>query len=276
MKFKIVGDSCCDFTKEDLKKEYVEIVPLILTVGNRDIIDDESFNQKNFIDMVEACPECPKSACPSPEAFMEKFDNSENIYVVTLSSKLSGSYNSALIAKDLYLEKNKNVNIHIFDSKSAAAGQHLIFEKIEEMALRGMDFGEIVKKVNEFIEGMKTIFVLENLDVMRKNGRLTKIKSMAAEILNIKPVLYAVDGEIHQLDKGRGMNKALEKLLCQIKKQGYDVERKVAITQCDSYERCIKIKKILMESMGFKRVEILDAGGVSSMYESRGGVVVAF
>lgn len=276
MKFKIVGDSCCDFTRADLTKEYVEIVPLTLTIGDEDVVDDESFEQRKFIEMVESCPACPKSSCPSPEAYLEKFSDAENIYVVTLSSKLSGSFNSAVIAKEMYGEKDSKTNIHVFDSKSAAAGQHLIYEKIEELALRGLDFANVVKSVNDFIESMKTIFVLENLEVMKKNGRLTKIKSFAADVLNIKPVLHAVDGEIHQLDKGRGMNKALEKLLYQIKKQGYDRERKVAITQCDSYARCEKVKNILIENLGFKKVEILDAGGVSSMYESRGGVVVAF
>ena len=276
MKFKIVGDSCCDLTKEELKKDYFVSVPLTLTVGGVDVIDDENFNQKKFLKMMEECPECPKSSCPSPEAFMEAFEGAENVYVVTLSSKLSGSYNSAVLAEQIYKEEHSDVNIHVFDSKSAAAGEHLICGKLEECLLKGMDFDEVVSTVEEYIKGQRTIFVLENLEVMRKNGRLTKLKSVVANVLNIKPVLHEVDGEIHQIDQARGMNKALNKLLWQIEKSDYDKNRRVEITQCDSYERCMNVRKILIEKFGFKDVVILDAGGVSTMYENSGGVVVSF
>ena len=276
MKFKIVGDSCCDLTKEELKKDYFVSVPLTLTVGGVDVIDDENFNQKKFLKMMEECPECPKSSCPSPEAFMEAFEGAEDVYVVTLSSKLSGSYNSAVLAKQIYQEEHADVNIHVFDSKSAAAGEHLICGKLEECLLKGMDFDEVVSTVEEYIKGQRTIFVLENLEVMRKNGRLTKLKSVVANVLNIKPVLHEVDGEIHQIDQARGMNKALNKLLWQIEKSDYDKNRRVEITQCDSYERCMNVRKILIEKFGFKDVVILDAGGVSTMYENSGGVVVSF
>ncbi len=276
MKFKIIGDSCCDLTKEELKKTYFCSVPLTLNVGEKSICDDENFNQKEFIKILASCPECPKSACPSPGDYMDKFRDAEDIYVVTLSAKLSGSYNSAMTARSIYLEENPSVNIHVFDSKSAAAGEHLICEKIEEYVLKGMPFKRVVEYVNKFIEGQNTIFVLENLDVLRKNGRLSKVKFMVANVLNIKPVLCGKDGEIHQVDQGRGMKKALNKLINYIEKIGYDVNRKVEITQCGSMERCKQIKDVFINKLGFKNVEILDAGGVSSMYENEGGVVISF
>lgn len=276
MKYKIIGDSCCDLTKEELDKEYFFSVPLTLTVGGVDVVDDETFDQKKFIKMVADCPECPRSSCPSPEAYMSNFDDAENIYMVTISSKLSGSYNSAALARQIYLEEHPDVNIHVFDSKSAAAGQHLICGKIEECVLAGMEFEDVVKTVEEYISKQQIIFVLEDLETLRKNGRLSKIKSIVANVLNIKPVLCGVDGEIQQLDQARGVNKALNKLLWHIEKTGYDNTRKVEITQCDSRERCLNVRKILMEKFGFKNVEILDAGGVSTMYESRGGVIVSF
>lgn len=276
MKYKIVGDSCCDLTEEELKKEYFFSVPLTLTVGGVDVIDDETFDQKKFIKMVADCAECPRSSCPSPEAYMLNFDDAEDIYVVTLSSKLSGSYNSAVLAKQIYLEEHPDVNIHVFDSKSAAAGQHLICGKIEECVLAGMEFDEVIKAVDEFMSKQQIIFVLEDLETLRKNGRLSKLKSLVANVLNIKPVLCGVDGEIQQIDQARGMNKALNKLLWHIEKNGYDNTRKVELTQCDSRERCMNVRKILMDKFGFKDVEILDAGGVSTMYENRGGVIVSF
>ena len=276
MKFKIIGDSCCDFTKEELNKEYFISVPLTLSVGGIDVVDDRTFNQANFINLVEGCPDCPKSSCPSPESYMACFDDVENIFIVTISAKLSGSYNSAMLARQIYLEEHPEVNIHVFDSKTAAAGEHLICGMIEEYALQDLDFNQIIKKVDEFISTQRTIFVLENLEVMRKNGRLSKVKSLVASALNIKPVLYGKDGEIQQLDQARGMNKALNRLLWHIEKDGYDNSRRVEITQCDSRERCLNVRRILMERFGFKDVRILDAGGVSTMYESRGGVIVSF
>lgn len=276
MKFRIIGDSCCDFTKEDLAKGYFVSVPLTLTVGDVDIIDDENFNQEYFLKLMSDCETCPKSACPSPDAYIDKFQDADDIYIVTLSSKLSGSFNSALVARQIYLENHLNVNIHVFDSKSAAAGEHLICEKIEECALAGMDYKDVITTVDEYIKGMRTIFVLDDLEVMRKNGRMSKVKSIAANILNIKPVLYAVDGEIRQLDQARGMNKALNKLLWHIEKEGYDKTRKVIISQCNSRERCMNIKKILMDKFDFKNVEILNGKGVTTMYENSGGVVVSF
>lgn len=219
MKYKIVGDSCCDFTAEDLKKEYISRVPLILTVGDTDVIDDDTFDQEKYLDMVDRCPECPRSSCPSPENYMQHFEGAENVFVVTLSSKLSGSYNSAMLAKQIYQENHPDVKIHVFDSKSAAAAQHLICERLERYIEQDLDFKTIVEKTEEYVGEIRTLFVLDNLDTMRKNGRITKVKALAANMLNIKPVLHGVDGEIQQLDQARGMNKALNKLLSHIEKR---------------------------------------------------------
>lgn len=276
MRFKIIGDSCCDLTKEELAKDYFVSVPLTITVGDREFVDDETFNQREFLEVMEACPDCPKSACPSPEAYLKNFDGAEEIYIVTLSSKISGSYNSAILAKQIYLEEHPNVKIHVFDSKSAAAAQHLICEKIEECLLKDMCYELVVHTVDEYIGGQRTLFVLDDLEVMRKNGRLSKLKSVVANIINIKPVLYGLDGEIHQLDQARGMNKALNKLLWYIEKEGYDKNRKVEISQCESRERCMNVRKILMEKFGFKNVVILEAHGITTMYENKGGVVLSF
>ena len=276
MKYKIVGDSCCDFTAEDLRKEYMVNVPLTMTVGNVEVVDDETFEQEKYLRLVAKCPECPKSACPSPEAYMEAFEGATYVFVVTLSSKLSGSYNSAMLARQIYMEEHPDVKIHVFDSKSAAAAQHLICTKLEELILRELEYETIVNTVNAYIGSMTTIFVLDDLETMRKNGRISKVKAMAANVLNIKAILHGVDGEIQQLDQARGMNKALNKLLFHIEKAGYDNTRKVAITQCGSKERCMNVRKVMMERFGFKDVQVYDAGGVSSTYESRGGVIVSF
>lgn len=276
MSFKIVGDSCCDFTSEDLAKGYYVSIPLTLIIGDKEVVDDGTVSQEEQLKMMAETKGAIRSACPSPEVFKEAYKGADEVYVVTLSSKLSGSYNSAVTAKQMYQEENPDAKIYVFDSKSAAAAQHLICGKIEELALSGKQYETIVSTVEEYISKQQTIFILEDLDVMRKNGRMSKVKSVVANVLNIKPVLYGVDGEIHQLDQARGMNKALNKLLWHIQKGNYDVNRKVEITQCASRERCLNVRKVLVEKFGFKNVVILDAKGLSTLYENRGGVIVSF
>ncbi len=144
MSYKIIGDSCTDLTKEMREDGHIQIIPLTLTVGTEDIVDDESFDQAGFLKKMKECSECPKSACPSPEAYMEAFEGAEEVYVVTLSSHLSGSYNAAELAKMLYLEKHPNKKIEVIDSRSAAAGQTLIALKLIEEKEAGTSFEETV------------------------------------------------------------------------------------------------------------------------------------
>lgn len=276
MSFVIVGDSCCDFTQRELQKDYVKSAPLILTVGDREFIDDENIDTQELLKCISECEDAPRSACPSPESFLECYGDADEIYVITLSSKLSGSYNSAMVARQLYLADHPDAKVHVFDSKSAAAAEHLIFEKIEECALAGMKFEDVVSTVKNYISKQKTYFVLDDLSVFIKNGRVPRLKGTLAGVLNIKAVLSGEDGEIVQLDQGRGMNKALNKMLWQIEKLGYDKTRKVEITECQSYERCMNVRKILMEKFGFRNVVILKAHGISTLYENAGGIVLAF
>ena len=127
MSYKIVLDSCGELPEHLKSDNRYEIVPLELQVGEERIWDDETFDQKNFLQKVAACPTCPKSACPSPERYMQAFDcAAEDIYVVTLSGNLSGSYNSAYLARSMYLEKNPDKKIHVFDSCSASCGEKQI------------------------------------------------------------------------------------------------------------------------------------------------------
>lgn len=276
MGFKIVADSCADLTKEELKKEYYESVPLVLILDGEDIYDDETIDQKSFLEKLKNCSDVPRSACPSPERFIEAFGGEEEVYIVTLSSKLSGSYNAAVLSMNIYLEDHPDAKIHVFDSKSAAAAEHLITEFIEKLKLEGKEFDEVVSLTEKYIASMNTVFVLETLEVFVKNGRVPKLKGMAAAVLNIKPVLIGVDGEIEEHEKCRGMNKALNGLVRFVEKQNPDRNRPVRITACDSVERCMNVRKILVEKLGFKDVKILNAGGLSSLYENAGGVVLSF
>lgn len=277
MKFKIIGDSCTDFIPEDLEKEYIVSVPLTIDVDNYEIVDDESFDQADFLKRVAAYQGCPKSACPSPEVYMESFEGAEHVYVVTLSAQLSGSYNSAQLAKRMYQEEHPETKIHVFDSKSASSGQLLLAHLIEQYALAGMEFGTLVEKVTAFREKMQTTFVLESLETLRKNGRLTGVKALVASALNIKPYMKAVDGSIAQAGQARGIKKALGKMVDFVGEVGENLtEKTVIIAHCNCHERAKEVEKELMERYHFKESMVIDTRGISSLYANDGGVIVSF
>ena len=199
MSFKIVADSCCELPEEYLQDPRFEIVPLGLEVGDYQIQDDENFNQAEFLKKVAECPKCPKSACPSPERFREAYHTeAEHVYVITLSSHLSGSYNSAVLGMNLYREKYGKKQIHIIDSESASCGETQIVKKLVELEEQRLSFEEIVKQIEEFRSNVHTYFVLDNLDTLRKNGRLTGVKALVASTLSIKPIMAGDKGCIVQ------------------------------------------------------------------------------
>ena len=278
MSYKVVIDSCGELLDEWKQDPRFESVALTLSVDGVNIIDDETFDQADFLKRVAECPECPKYACPSPERYMRAFDcEAEHVYAVTLSAELSGSYNSAVLGKNLLQEDHPDRQIHIFNSKSASVGQTLIAMKIQECEEAGLPFEQVIETVDAYIEQQHTFFVLDNLETLRKNGRLSKVKALVASALKIKPVMGSTEeGAICQLDQARGMNKALVKMAQAIVEKTADSGQKtLAISHCNCHERAILLKNALEERMPIKKIVILDTAGVSSMYANDGGVIVA-
>ena len=275
MAYKIIGDSCCDFTKLQMKKGNITRVPMSIIIGGVEYRDDGIRNQESWIKLIKDDPGYPKSACPAPDAFLSAFDEKCDNYVVTLSSKLSGVYNSAMVAKEMFEEEHEGARIHVFDSKSAAAGQSLLVAKIIELADSGSSFDDIVEKVEKIRDEMLTIFVLDDLETFKKNGRLKGLKALVATAMNVKPVLTGDDGEIKQIDQAIGMNHAINRMLYHIEKKDLDRSKSVRITQCASKEICTKVAKIMTDRFGFTDVKIINAGGITTTYENPGGVVIA-
>lgn len=278
MSYKIIIDSCGEFLTEWKEDERFESVPLTLNVGGETVIDDETFDQSSFLKKVAACPDSPKSACPSPERYMKAYDcQADHIYAVTLSAELSGSYNSAVLGKNLILEEQPEKKVHVFNSKSASIGETLIGMKIQECEEAGCSFEETVEQVEAYIEEQNTFFVLDNLETLRKNGRLSGVKSLVASALKIKPVMGATpEGTICQFEQARGMNKALVKMVQHIVDKTQNSENKaLAISHCNCAERAELLKNALQEKLSVKRIVVLDTAGVSSMYANDGGVIVA-
>lgn len=277
MSFHIVADSCCELTADMKKRGNIEIAPLTLEVGGESILDDETFDQKYFLKRVAECPECPKSACPSPDYFRKSFLNgAERCYAVTLSAQLSGSYNSAVLGANLAQEENEDLKIHVFNSRSASIGETLIVKKIVECEEAGMSFERVVETVELYISTQHTYFVLENLETLRKNGRLSKAKALVASALKIKPVMGSTpEGDIVQLDQARGINKALMKMVDAVVNDAQHVETKtLAISHCNCPERAEMVKEALLERLAVQDVFVLDTQGVSSMYANDGGIII--
>jgi len=278
MSFKIVCDSCTDLSIDLKNNTNFCTVPLMLHADGRDFIDDNTFNQGEFLAAMKESSACPKSSCPSPEAFMKHFDDADDIYVITLSSQLSGSYNSACLAKDLYLEEHTDKNILVIDSKSASVGQTLIALKVQELAQAGKSFGEVSKEVEAYRDEMGTKFVLESLDNLRKNGRLSNLQAIIASALNIKPIMGSTpEGTIMKVDQARGMKRAILLMAKVIAEEVKDAEQKIlGIAHCNCLERAQQLKDEILKHVSFKDVLIVDTAGVSSLYANDGGIVVCY
>ena len=277
MNYKIVLDSCGEIPENLKQDERFQSVPLGLEVGDYHIIDDENFNQAEFLMKVAQSPLCPKSSCPSPELFMEAYHKgeAEHVYVVTLSSHLSGSHNSAELGKQLYLEKYGNKKIAVIDSESASCGETQIALKAMELEEAGLGFEEIVSALSAYRDEMKTYFVLDNLETLRKNGRLTGVKALVASTLSIKPVMGATGGKIIQLGQAIGIKKALQKMVDMIVKNcSRPQEKRLMIAHCNCLERAQYVQKLLEEKTSFQEIRIMDTAGVSSMYANDGGIIV--
>lgn len=274
--YKIVVDSCCELPVECHQDKRYEIVPLGLEVEDEVIMDDENFDQAYFLSRVAASSKCPKSFCPSPEKFMEAYKtDAENVFVFTLSSKLSGSYNSAELGKKMYIEKYGEKNIFVCDSESASCGETQQALLAAKWAGEGLPFQEICKKLSDFRDRMKTYFVLDNLETLRKNGRLSRVKALVASTLSIKPVMGSTKGEIIQLGQAIGIKKGLAKMAETVVKEAVDPENKtLMITHCNCPERAESVKRMILDKITCRNVLVMDTRGVSSMYANDGGVIV--
>ena len=277
MSYKIVLDSCGELPEKMKNDPHFERVPLSLEVGNYHVMDDDTFDQKRFLKEVAASPTCPKSACPSPEKYMEAYrTEADRVYVITLSSHLSGSYNSAVLGRQLYLDTYGHKDIAVIDSESASIGETQIALLAVELEGQGLPFDEIVSRLQEFRTEQKTYFVLDNLETLRKNGRLSAVKAMVASTLSIKPVMSAKRGVIIQKGQTIGIKKAMIKMVDYMLQERGDLSgKRVMISHVNCMERAHFFKEQLLKRTKVRDVQILDTAGVSSMYANDGGIIVS-
>lgn len=278
MSCRIIIDSGGEITDTMESYGIFKNAALSIEVDGDVLVDDESLKQAYLLERISGSPNCPKSSCPSPEAYMELYEcNADSVYVITMSGELSGSYNSAVLGKNLYKEEVGDKNIHVFDSKSASIGQSLIGLKIQALENAGVGFNEIIEIIDKYIYEMTTYFVLESLETLKKNGRLTGIKSVLATALNIKPVMSAdKNGVITQLGQARGIKKALVQMVDTIVENLEDPEEKeLAISHCNNLERAQMVQAMIEEKVKVKSIWITETSGISTLYANEGGIIVA-
>ncbi len=281
-KYTIIGDSCCDYT-EDVNLDFLTRVPLTLELGDKRYLDDGTLHCQTLLSDMAKSDKAPLSACPAPAAFTAAIgEGKEEAYIVTLSERVSGTYNSAVLGADAAKAALPGLQVHVFNSRSAAAGEIAVCCKLKSLLEQGLPFREVVEKTEAYISRLNTFFVLETLDVFRKNGRLSHLQALATAALKIRLIMGADEnGAIVMRGKALTMPRALKGLVEQIKARyaqlheaGHEI---LYITHCVCRDRAEELRAAILASCpAVKQVVICRAGGLSSMYANAGGVIVGF
>lgn len=272
---KILVDSCFDLNK-DLKD--FETISLKILIDDNEYVDNKDLNMGNLLEKMKKSTKAIRTACPSPQDFYNAYEKYKTSFVVTLSDKLSGTFGSATIASKLLKEKYPEKFVHVFNTRSASVGETLVGIRIKQLIEQELSNLEIIEKTNKYISKMKTFFILESLDNLVKNGRMSKVKAQLAHILNIYPIMGNDDvGEIRLVEKVRGNKRAFKRLSEIVGEYGTDFhDRILGIAHCNALEKAENFKKRIVEKYNFKDVIIVETRGISTVYANDGGIVIAF
>ena len=279
MAFKIIADSCCDLPGFYENDWGVTLVPLKITIGDKTYTDDGGIDIAQMLADMRSTPKTPSTACPSPSDYADAMSGEDDVFVVTLSSPLSGSYQSAKAGAEL---KTGSGRVHVFDSQSASAGEVLIVRRLLQMIKDGLCFADIVVKAEQFIAEMKTFFVLQSLDNLVKSGRISRLVGQLASILHMRPIMGEDGaGNIILLEKARGTQNAMKRLgeivVETAKKAESPTRDTLVIAHCCCPDRAEELKKqILKQTKIIREVLIVPTGGLSTVYANDGGIVVAY
>jgi len=278
MSFSVIADSCCDFTPEMRANPVYRSIPLTIHVGGVDYVDDQNLDTSLLICAMDQCPDASSTSCPSPGDYLDAFRKAEgDIYVVTLSALLSGSHNSAWQAKQLFAEEQPDRNVHVFNSCSASSGEVLLAQKVYELAKSGLPFTQVVAQAEQTISDTNTLFVLENLDNLKKNGRLTKVQALLTGALRIKLIMGSTpEGEICKHGQALSIKQALSKLVEIMALDERHKGKTLYIAQCLCPDRARQLWEMAQKSCQFSSVVITATRGLSSYYANSGGVVAAY
>lgn len=278
----ILADSCCDLSPELLKKTQAKIAPLTITIDDTHYVDDGTVDIPPYLAAMKASKNPVRSACPSPDLYAEDIRATEgDCFIVTLSAKLSGSHNAASLGVQLAQEDMPEKKVHVFDSESASAGETYIALMIHDLIAAGKSFEQIVELVEEKIRSMHTLFVLDSLDNLVKNGRISKTVALLANVLSIR-LLMSDDGHgaIKNISKARGIKGALGQMVetCRKHTEGLAAaSQRLVISYCNCPERARQVRDMIREKCpAIGEIVMTPTSALSSMYANDGGIVIAY
>lgn len=277
MEFRIIVDSSVGFNDEVFgNEEYMERIPFKIIIDNEEIID-ENLDKHILLEKMKNSKNKIGTACPSPHDFLQALKKSKNNFIVTISGKLSGSYNSAVLAKEMLEEESQDSFVHVFDCKSAVSGADLVVLKIKQLIEEKVEKYKIVEEVTEYINNMKTLFVLDRLDNLAKNGRLSSVKALMGSLLQVVPIMIGSDGEIVLKEQVRGKKKAFNRLIEIIGEETSDFKNKIlGIGHINAREKAEKIREEIKNRYNFKDIIIFEGSGLSTVYADDGGIVICY
>lgn len=280
--YLIIADSSCELPNEYIDDERFSLVPFNMDIDGEQIKDVKGIDILELLRKIAACKTCPRSSCPSPDNFVRLFEAAESkrIYVVTISSHLSGCFNSANIAKMMYEEEHDDKQIFVIDSLSASGGESLLAIKAYELEEQGLPFETICDNLTEYRNNITTYVVLDNLETFRKNGRISRVDAIIASSLRIKPLLQGVKGELEAVEKAIGLRKAwnamTNRIIRETAKLGDNVPKRIIITHCNNLAGAERVRDTLKASANFKEYIIMQTSGLSSLYANDGGIIVTY
>lgn len=278
----ILADSCCDLSPELLKKTQAKVAPLTITIDDTHYVDDGTVDIPPYLAAMKASKNPVRSACPSPDLYAEDIKAADgDCFIITLSSKLSGSHNAAVLGVQLAEEDMPEKKVHVFDSESASAGETYLALMIHDLIAAGKSFEQIVETVEEKIRSMHTLFVLDSLDNLVKNGRISKTVALLANVLSIR-LLMSDDGHgsIKNISKARGIKGALTQMVetCRKHTEGLAAaSQRLVISYCNCPERARQVRDMIREKCpAIGEIVMTPTSALSSMYANDGGVVIAY
>lgn len=277
MKYQILVDSSSDMSSDYLKDSDIGfgIVPLSIYIGDDEYIDDDTLDITDLVNKLNTSKQKLRTACPSIEAWTDLYSRADYTFVVAMTSKLSGTYNSAVVARDSMENRD---NIYVFDSKATSSSIELIVDHIVDQIKQNKSPEEINASTLEFINTRHLFFILHKFDNLIANGRMSRFAGLVAKTLVIRPICTASsEGTIEMCNKCIGSLNAYRKLadLCAQRCTDY-AERKLVITHCNNEEDAKKIKELVCAKCNFKEVIIKPMRGLTSFYAQDRGLIICF
>lgn len=276
-KIKIITDGSCDLSHEVLNKFNINVVPLGVSFGEEHYTAGVDIDNKEFYAKMRESKELPKTFCPSPENFCKEYQCEEDkIIVIALSSKLSGTYNSASLARDLYLSEHKEKDIRVIDSMTGSIGAGLLLIRAAKMISDGKDIDEIVEAIENLKEKISFYGTLETLENAVKGGRINPLAGKIIGALNFKAIVQIKDGVVKPIDKARGESNSIKKVANYITSSIEDTKDKIlCLMHANCPEKAHKLLSIIEKTHKFDEVYISEVGPVMGTYTSEGAVLGA-